>query len=73
MRGVAPHGHCAKACRTHQGVRITQEGFVAGSKDGEARLGQLAVPQCVFDLPESVDPAVEFDHEHELGTQEVGD
>ena len=62
MRGKAPHGHCVKAYRTQQIVRITQEGFVAGPEDGEARFSELPVPLCVFNLPEAMNAAVKFDH-----------
>ena len=73
MRGMAPHGQCAKAYRTQQVVWVTQEGFVAEPEDGEARFGQLPVPQGVFDLPELMNTAIQFDNELELGTQEVSD
>lgn len=73
MRGMALHSRCVKAYRTQQVVRIPQEGFVAGPEDGEARIGQLPVPQRVFGLVEPMDTAVEFDHEPELGTQEIRD
>ena len=73
MRGMAPHGPCMKAYRTQQVVRITQEGFVVGSENGEARIRQFPVTQGVFDLPKSMDTTVQFDHELELGAQEVSD
>jgi hypothetical protein len=73
MRGMAAEGCCVKTYRSQQVVRITQEGIVAAPEDGEACIGQLPVPQGVVDLVESMDAAVQVDHEVEPGTQEVSD
>ena len=73
MRGRFPHLCRAKADRVQQDIGIVQKCFVREANDSETGLSETTVAQRVLSLAQSVNPAVEFENQLKVETEEVGD
>jgi hypothetical protein len=73
MRGLDQHSCCMAPDRFEHNIRVVKKRLISESKDAKASVGEAGVSQAVAGILETMDPAVEFDDQLELGAEEIND